>query len=135
MHAIALQQTPPFRYVDDVAAFDGPARRAHLSLDLDQGQARFGHAEHLPGYLLIEAMAQACGVLLRGVTAGDNGGYLVGIEDAVLPSQVDYPARLDISVALGASRPPFFGFDAQVRQAERTVAQARLQVMSRREFT
>jgi 3-hydroxymyristoyl/3-hydroxydecanoyl-(acyl carrier protein) dehydratase len=132
---IDLPQTPPFRYVDGLATLDRQARQARLSLELADGQHRYAGAHAgLQGYLLIEAMAQACGVLLRGVTVGDNGGLLVGIDQAQLPEQVSFPARLCVSVALQDSRPPFFNFEARVDAGTELVACARLQVMTKREF-
>lgn len=139
-HAIDLPQTAPFRYVDAVRELDTAGRRACLSLELDGGPARFGGARAMPGWLLIEAMAQACGVLLRGVTVGDtNGGLLVGVDQARLPDEVPYPARLDVTVALQpGSRPPFFNFDARIARAAGSaggeIASAQLQVVTQRTF-
>ena len=134
--AIPLLQQPPFRYVDAVGELDAVARRARLHLALEHGQHRYAEADALPGALLIEAMAQAGGVLLRRITVGEPGGFLVGIEQARLPPAVPFPAALDINVHLASAAPPFFTVHAWVcdggSQAE--VARASLQVMCNRSF-
>jgi 3-hydroxymyristoyl/3-hydroxydecanoyl-(acyl carrier protein) dehydratase len=135
MQAIPLQQTHPFRYVDEVLSLDVAARSARLKLALGERQQRFGGTGELPGYLLIEAMAQASGVLLRSITEGDNGGLLVGLAEATLPAAVPMPASLELAVSLKQAMPPFFNFDARVLDGTRQIAASEIQIMSRRDFT
>lgn len=134
MQDLPLQQTHPFRYVDAVLALDPASRCARLKLALDESQARFPAAAELPGVLLIEAMAQASGVLLRGITRGDNGGFLVGLADTTLPAAVPLPADLELAVRLKQAMPPFFHFDARIHDGDRQIAGSEIQIMSRREF-
>lgn len=133
---LPLQQQAPFRYVDQLLDLDAVQRRARLQLALNAGQHRYSEAAHLPGHLLIEAMAQASGVLLRRLTVGEAGGFLVGLEDARLPAEVGFPAQLCIDVSLDSANPPFFGFAAVVSLSgsNTPLARASLQVMAKRSF-
>lgn len=129
-----LPQQPPFRYVDVVQYLDRSAQQGVLRLSLQRGQNRWGCAEVLPGYLLIEAMAQAAGVLLRDLTVGEPGGFLVGIEKAQLPPDVSFPSDLEMLAELRSATPPFFTLDVQVRRMGEpsVLACAELQVMTHR---
>jgi hypothetical protein len=131
---IPLLQQPPFRYVDALQHLDVTARQAVLRLNLHAGQHRWSGTQALPGYLLIEAMAQAAGVLLRHLTEGEPGGFLVGIEQARLPAEVAYPAELELRVELSNATPPFFNLNVQVHRDDQALARAELQVMTRRNF-
>lgn len=133
---IHLQQQAPFRYVDSVLRLDRPTLDGVIRLNLRAGQDRWGGADALPGYLLIEAMAQAAGVLLRSFTVGEPGGFLVGIDDARLPAEVAYPADLELAVKLRLATSPFFTLDVTVTRVDEpdSLARASLKVMTRRSF-
>ncbi len=130
---LPILQQPPFRYVDTVEHLDCASRRAVLRLDLHSGQHRWGADEALPGFLLIEAMAQAAGVLIRRVTEGSPGGLLVGIDQARLPSEIRFPAALKLHAQLSTAASPFFNVNVQVLDdGAEALASAALQVMSHR---
>lgn len=134
MNASRLRQAPPFRYVDEVLDVDCTARRSRLALSLEQDQARFCRADALPGFLLIEAMAQASGILLRTITVGQAGGMLVGLAEAWLPEEVVFPSRLELEAQLSLGIPPLFTFDVEVFRDGKAIAGCQVQIMSRREF-
>jgi hypothetical protein len=136
-NAIPISQQPPFRYVDALLSLDRDARQAELRLSLRRGQHRWSGTGALPSFLLIEAMAQAAAVLLRKITAGEPSGYLVGIENALLPAEVCFPAELDIRARLVKTAPPFFTLEVHVGLADEAsvLAHAELQIMTKRRLT
>lgn len=86
---IRLRQQAPFRYVDEVTAIDRHHRCARGRARPSQAAARFGNVDGcLPGYLVVEGLAQLSGVLLRelGLVRPGELGYLVSVSDA-------WPAR------------------------------------------
>lgn len=135
MLELPLLQKAPFRYVDEVECLDSVERTAVLWTHLDASRYRWSEEDQLPGYLLMEAMAQAAGVLLRHLTAGEAGGFLVMIENARLPERVRFPASLRLTAEMTHATPPIFSFSVTACQSHQTVANAQLSVISNRSFT
>jgi 3-hydroxymyristoyl/3-hydroxydecanoyl-(acyl carrier protein) dehydratase len=140
LNPVTLRQQFPFKYVDAIETLDATRRTATVRVLLNSADNRFSFSppDSLSGLLLIEAMAQACGALLRGITIGEEGGMLVGVEEAQIPDQVTYPASLLLHVQMISAVIPFFTFHAQVMESSITppifLAKATLQVMSKRQF-
>lgn len=131
----SIRQVPPFRYVDEVIFFDPCRRCARLVLDINQQQYRYGDVSAFYSYLLIESMAQSSGVLLSALTVGEVGGYLVGLENARFPKHFsDYPSLcpLLIDVVMTRTSSPIFDFFAQINNGIGCIAQAKIQIMSKR---
>lgn len=131
---VALQQEMPFRYVDRLEKLSFENRRAVAHLNINSDQKRWGCHDVMPSYLLIEAMAQTGGVLLRQITEGEPGGFLVGIKEAQLPLDIPLPINLEFSAHITNSTPPFFDLCIQVYRSKSMLAFAELQVRSNREF-
>ncbi|MDH4274647.1 MAG: hypothetical protein OEW08_06390, partial [Gammaproteobacteria bacterium] len=68
MQIESLRQQPPFRYVDEILSINREKRTGQFGLNIMEGQHRYAYPQGLPGYLLVEAMAQSSGLLLRAVT-------------------------------------------------------------------
>lgn len=137
---LQLRQQQPFRYADTVEALDARARCAVIRLRLEPGRNTFDfqRAHALPGVLLLEGMAQACGVLLRQVSTGQDAGLLVGVEQARVPDEISYPAQVSIHVQLVAAASAIFVFDAFATVFHDSPltrqAQARIQIRSDRQL-
>ena len=89
------------------------------------------------GQQLARALDQSSNALLilDGETLrGDGWAQDRKWDAAQLPERVDFQAQLSVSVAMQDARPPFFNFEARIHAGEHTVARARLQVMTKREF-
>lgn len=138
---IQLRQQAPFRYASAIESLDPATRTALIGLWLDRhlGAFDFLRGTAMPGLLLVEAMAQACGILLRQVSSGEDAGLLVGIEQGQLPDEVPYPAQVGLQVRLAGAASPIFVFDATATAlrdgVESRLAQARLQIRSSRQLS
>jgi len=135
---IQLRQQAPFRYASAVESLDLTARTVTVGLRLDSRHDTFDFlcATAMPGLLLVEAMAQACGILLRQLSTGEDAGLLVGVEQARFPDEVPYPAQVRLQARLAGAASPIFLFDASATAlrdgAPPSLAQARLQIRSSR---
>ena len=129
----SIIQRPPFRYIDECLHIDRCARSAHFVLDAGRNANRFGDSAGLQGFLLVEAMAQASGVLLRTLTHGDPGGYLIGLENARLPA-LGPTTRLVIDAVMTMVCPPLFTFQVHIHDDAACIAESQIQIMSKREL-
>ncbi len=138
---IQLRQQAPFRYTSAVESLDLTARTARVGLHLAPSPDTFDflRGTALPGLLLVEAMAQACGILLRQVSTGEDAGFLVGVEQGLLPDEVPYPAQVWLQARLTGAASPIFLFDASATSrrdgVESCLAEARLQIRSSRQLS
>ena len=118
MQIDSLRQKPPFRYIDDVFSVNRETQSGAFGLTILEGQNRYAYPQGLPGYLLVEAMAQSSGLLLRALTSeeteGDNSGYLVGVENAHLPNVVPSPSSLILYVKISTAAAPIFCFTVTI---------------------
>ena len=126
----SIGQKPPFRYVDELVYVNRHTREARIALHLNRGNTRYG-LDALQGFLLIEAMAQAGGVLLRSITLGEPGGYLVGLENARIPEKVA-SEEIFLDVSLKTACPPIFSFCVQAKSDSICIAESEIQIMSKR---
>lgn len=127
----SLSQKPPFRYVDELVSIDTQTRHARFAMHLDGAQARYGSPGGMQAYLLIEAMAQSSGVLLRALTVGETGGYLVGLENTRLPEKID-STQVFLDVAMTQARPPIFSFFVKITSDSSCIAESEIQIISKR---
>lgn len=130
-HIDSIGQKPPFRYIDELVSIDAKTREARFALHLDRSTFRYGVLDGLQSYLLIEAMAQSSGVLLRALTVGEPGGYLVGLENTRLPETISSP-RIFFHVAMKMAHSPHFKFFVQIISDSNCIAESEIQIMSRR---
>lgn len=139
--SIHLRQQQPFRYADTVEALDASTRCAVIGLRIEPGRGSFDfrRASALPGVLLVEPMAQACGILLRHISTGEDAGVLVGVEYASIPEELAYPVQVSMRVQLITAASPIFVFDAcAMTLYESPPAQeagARIQIRSNRQLS
>ena len=128
----ALPHRPPMLMIDharSLASRDELLAFRHVAPNDPILQGHFPGHPVLPGVLLVEAIAQAAGLLVAstGELAGAGGlPYLVGIDQArfrkpVLPSQ-----DLEIHVLRTKTWGPFSKFTGTVRIAGEVVAEASL---------
>jgi hypothetical protein len=132
-HIESIGQKPPFRYVDELISIDAKAREARFALYLNRETSRYGTLDGLQSYLLIEAMAQSSGVLLRALTVGEPGGYLVGLENTRLPETVS-SSQIVFHVTMKVAHPPHFRFLVQIINDSNCIAESEIQIMSKRSF-
>ncbi|MBK1694150.1 3-hydroxyacyl-[acyl-carrier-protein] dehydratase FabZ [Chromatium weissei] len=91
----------------------------------------------MPGVLIIEAMAQATGLLAmasRPEEVGDKLYYFVGIDKARFKRPVEPGDQLFMEVKLGPVRRGIWKFDAEARVDDRIVATAEI-MCTARDFT
>lgn len=91
----------------------------------------------MPGVLIIEAMAQATGLLAmasRPEEVGDKLYYFVGIDKARFKRPVEPGDQLIMEVKLGPVRRGIWKFDAEARVDDRIVATAEI-MCTARDFT
>ena len=98
----------PFLLLDRVVEYDHDAKRVLAYKNVTSNEAYFqGHFPErpvMPGVLVIEAMAQAGGVLTQlsrgGATPGSRLSYLVKVDNARFANMVVPGDRLDIEVTI-----------------------------------
>ena len=97
----------PFLLVDKVVALDTEARTivAHKCVTINEPffQGHFPGQPIMPGVLIIEALAQAGGLLTQLSHQGDTAGrmfYMVKVENARFTKMVVPGDRLDLDVTL-----------------------------------
>lgn len=97
----------PFLLVDKVVALDTEARTivAHKNVTINEPffQGHFPSQPIMPGVLIIEALAQAGGLLTQLSHQGDTAGrmfYMVKVENARFTRMVVPGDRLDLDVTL-----------------------------------
>ncbi len=98
----------PFLLLDRVVEYDEDAKRVLAYKNVTANEAYFqGHFPDrpvMPGVLVIEAMAQAGGVLTQlsrgGATPGGRLSYLVKVDNARFANMVVPGDRLDIEVTI-----------------------------------
>ena len=127
----SLGQKPPFRYIDELISISPEDRGARFALHLNRQSCRYGDLNALQSYLLIEAMAQASGILLRALTVGETGGYLVGLEKTRLPERIS-SKKIFLDVSMLMVRPPIFNFFVQIKSDSDCIAESEIQIMSKR---
>lgn len=121
--------------MDEVVFFDPCQRCARFILNTHQRQCRYGDTSALHSYLLIEAMAQASGVLLSALTVGEVGGYLIGLEDTQIQahsSSYSFAHSLLIDVVMMRANSPIFDFFARIKNGSGCIAKSTMQLMSKR---
>ena len=91
----------------------------------------------MPGVLIVEAMAQAAGVLVWESVAPDERNfilYLVSVENTRFKELVRPEDRLVLTARLTSQRRNFWGFEATADVAGRVVATAEFRVVTTAEF-
>lgn len=111
----------PFMLLDRITAFEsGKSLRAfkNISMNEPQFQGHFPDFPVMPGVLLIEAMAQACGalaILTEGGRNPDEIYFFAGIDNARFKRQVIPGDRVEFEIELLQSKRGIGRFQAFAR--------------------
>ncbi|MDE2253708.1 MAG: 3-hydroxyacyl-ACP dehydratase FabZ [Betaproteobacteria bacterium] len=128
----------PFLLVDRVVAFEkGKSIRAYKNVSFNEPYftGHFPQKPIMPGVLILEALAQAAGILAFGtldVEADDNSVYyLVGIDGARFKRPVEPGDQLTLEVELVRQMRNIYKFNAVARVGDEMVAEAELMCTER----
>ena len=128
----------PFLLVDRVVEFEkGKSIRAYKNVSFNEPYftGHFPQKPIMPGVLILEALAQAAGILAFGtldVEADDNSVYyLVGIDGARFKRPVEPGDQLTLEVELVRQMRNIYKFNAVARVGDEMVAEAELMCTER----
>jgi len=127
-----LPQRFPFLLIDRIKEFDGQAKRIvalkNVSVNEPYFTGHFPHRPIMPGVLILEAMAQAAGILSfrsRGVKPDENSVYYyVGIDHARFKKPVVPGDQLEIEVHIERELRNISKFSCVARVGADVVAEA-----------
>jgi len=101
---LRLPHRPPFRFVDGVSAINDDTVEARWEVRGDEPffRGHFPGEPIVPGVLVTEAMAQACGLLLVRDAASDNSAH----RGLLVQTEIRFrrPVRPPASIVLRAAR-------------------------------
>ncbi|WP_031404507.1 3-hydroxyacyl-ACP dehydratase FabZ [Thiomonas sp. FB-Cd] len=128
----------PFLLVDRVVELEkGKSIRAYKNVSFNEPYftGHFPQKPIMPGVLILEALAQAAGILAFGtldVEADDNSVYyLVGIDGARFKRPVEPGDQLTLEVELVRQMRNIYKFNAVARVGDEMVAEAELMCTER----
>ena len=128
----------PFLLVDRVVAFEkGKSIRAFKNVSFNEPYftGHFPQKPIMPGVLILEALAQAAGILAFGTLdseADDNSVYyLVGIDGARFKRPVEPGDQLTLEVEMVRQMRNIYKFNAVARVGDEMVAEAELMCTER----
>ncbi len=128
----------PFLLVDRVVAFEkGKSIRAFKNVSFNEPYftGHFPQKPIMPGVLILEALAQAAGILAFGTLdseADDNSVYyLVGIDGARFKRPVEPGDQLTLDVEMVRQMRNIYKFNAVARVGDEMVAEAELMCTER----
>lgn len=123
----------PFLLVDRVLDYTkGESLRAikNVSVNEPQFTGHFPHRPVMPGVLILEALAQATGILAFISTdsrpSEDSLYYFVGIDKARFKQPVEPGDQLVMDVSVSRRMKDIWKFDAQAKVNDKVVASAEL---------
>lgn len=121
----ALKQAPPFRYVDDI--FEGSPNAKTLAgwVELKASEARYFDPA-LSNVLLIEALAQLSGIIIRRETGLSFGGLLIGVETAAFAPYQPKRSGILLHVEIVEANLPLFRMSAGAYQNGETLCRCTL---------
>ncbi len=128
----------PFLLVDRVVEFDkGQRIVAYKNVTFNEPYftGHFPVKPIMPGVLILEALAQAAGILAFGtldMSADDNSVYyLVGIDGARFKRPVEPGDQLMLEVSISRRMRNIYKFDARARVGDEVAAEAELMCTER----
>jgi 3-hydroxyacyl-[acyl-carrier-protein] dehydratase len=101
-----LPHRVPFLFADRVISIDSDGAR--IVRAVTRNDALLRGSPVLPATLIVEAMAQAAGVLIVGSYQTHGAGALIGIDDFVFHGPVRAGERLVLEVKVRRVRSPFY---------------------------
>jgi 3-hydroxyacyl-[acyl-carrier-protein] dehydratase len=123
-----------FRMIDRVTAYDEAARTmscaASVPMESPVFEGHFPGHPLVPGVLLIETMAQACGYLVMSITRFERMPFLMAVKEAKFRSFVTPGAGLDIEARLEHEGSGFTVAKARLRASGQRVADAEIVLRS-----
>ena len=106
----------PFLLVDRVLDLDDGGKVIHAVKNVTVNEPYFnGHFPDqpvMPGVLMIEALAQAAGILLNSFLVGDKRAFLSSVDSARFKRMVVPGDQLNLQVKYIRHRGSFYKFDA-----------------------
>jgi len=128
----------PFLLIDRVEECrEGAMLRGYKNVTINEPffTGHFPVKPVMPGVLILEALAQATGILAMRSVPGHVGGnslyYLVGIDKARFKRQVEPGDRLDLEVRVKATKRGIWIFSAEARVDGAIAATAEIMCTSR----
>jgi 3-hydroxyacyl-[acyl-carrier-protein] dehydratase len=110
----------PFMMIDRVIDWEAGSHlhaMKNITFNEPQFTGHFPDNPVMPGVLIVEALAQACGILtyltLGRVPEANEANYLVGIDNARFKTVVSPGDRLDLHVTMGQSKRGISKFSAK----------------------
>jgi 3-hydroxyacyl-[acyl-carrier-protein] dehydratase len=128
----------PFLLIDRVVECrEGELLRGYKNVSINEPffVGHFPMKPVMPGVLIVEALAQATGILAMRSAPKQAGGnalyYLVGIDKARFKRQVEPGDRLDLEVRLNATKRGIWMFSGEARVDGAIAATAEIMCTSR----
>jgi 3-hydroxyacyl-[acyl-carrier-protein] dehydratase len=128
----------PFLLVDRVVEFEvGKSLHAYKNVTINEPffQGHFPHHPVMPGVLIMEALAQAAGILsfktMGEMPSDDSVFYFVGIDEARFKKPVMPGDQLHLHVEIERQMRGVWKFKAEARVDGQLVAEARLMCAQR----
>ena len=128
---ITVRQAPPFRYLDGIGEWDEALSEMTGWVYLQPSERRL-YSASASSVLLIEALAQLSGVLLRKRTGGGNnaGGVLSTIDKAQFTATQLSQSGIFLRTRITRDAFPYFVLEGTAKQDGRLLAACVLSVRS-----
>jgi len=125
---VNLRQKPPFLFVERVESFDREQRCIVALLAGGDGRS-FISSEHLPAYMLLEALAQVGGLLLRTVIGGARRGYVANLESVRFENPVlTESAAVRLLARFDEAMHPFYGLKISAYCGGQVLAEGKMRL-------
>lgn len=128
MGSKSLPHAVPFLFVDKVISVSRDGARVLRGVTRNDALLR-GYPT-LPPTLIVEALAQAAGILVASHERGATAGSLTAVDGFVFSGEVRNGDRLILEVTLRRIRPPFFVVSGRALVDEEVRAEGRFTLSS-----
>jgi 3-hydroxymyristoyl/3-hydroxydecanoyl-(acyl carrier protein) dehydratase len=123
-----LRQKPPFLFVERVESID--LKRGYIVALMSKGDGqKFKSLDCLPTYMLLEALAQAGGILSKSVIGASRRGYVSSFESVMFekPSSLSSTV-VHLRVQLAELIPPFYGLNFSATCEDMMLVEGKMRV-------